>query len=104
MAIRARDGANKTIKRAFSEKFGIKILHNIINNILTLNFLQDTEALFIESCAKMCEENICCSFEWSEENKQCKLYQNCVPIPGERRKGFLTCRKKGENLGTLWPC
>ena len=57
-----------------------------------------------QSCAELCEKNEiigqgrrlkCCTFEWSEKEKRCKLHHNCVPISGERKKGFFTCRKEG---------
>ena len=57
-------------------------------------------------CAKLCANHTmikhdrgsgCCNFEWSFQEKKCKLYHDCVTSKPQN-EDFLTCRKEGEGV------
>ena len=56
------------------------------------------------ACAKLCANHThiknkrgtgCCNFEWSFNEKKCKLHHDCVTSKPQN-KDFFTCRKEGD--------
>ena len=55
-----------------------------------IRFLKD-----ILACANECKKkSSCCSFEWGESSRTCKLHQSCNNDQ-KRFADFFSCRKEG---------
>ena len=55
--------------------------------------IEKTSAEYIDECKERCSNNeLCCAFEFSSNNKECQLHQICEP-DNDQFGDYIVCQK-----------